>query len=284
MVCLAVGLPCLPACLPTSAPLHPCATPLLTLSRAAAQAAAQRARHGGCQGCGGVAPAAPGGRRRRRAQPARAAVGRRLRVCSGWRGADGAPGAAPRLRSGVRRHVCTLSWPRWQAGCLAAMRPTATAAAIWLPRPQVARAAGHAPAELYLLAVQSTTKAFPGRPTRAELLGGEGELADAYRLACAAQRARGTEGQVRAACMLACLGWLGWAWLGRRLPGSLRRLLCWLARACCRVRSKLRARKPSLWPAGCCGGGAAGSGARPGAAAGPGGAASLGAGRPGSAV
>lgn len=64
---------------------------------------------------------------------------------------------------------------------------------------QAAAAGGHAAAALYLTAVESTARAAPGRPTRAELLGEEGELAAVYRLACQAQRAEpGSEATLQA--------------------------------------------------------------------------------------
>lgn len=53
---------------------------------------------------------------------------------------------------------------------------------------QLAAAAGHRAAELYLLAVESTAAAFPGRPTRVDLLAGEDQELDAiFRKACTAQ-------------------------------------------------------------------------------------------------
>lgn len=54
---------------------------------------------------------------------------------------------------------------------------------------QVAAAGGHSAAVLYLTAVESTARAAPGRPTRAELLAEQGELAAVYQLAFQAQRA-----------------------------------------------------------------------------------------------
>ncbi|KAL4424384.1 hypothetical protein ABPG75_001685 [Micractinium tetrahymenae] len=54
---------------------------------------------------------------------------------------------------------------------------------------QVAAAGDHAAAVLYLTAVESTAQAAPGRPTRAELLAEQGELAGIYKLACRAQKA-----------------------------------------------------------------------------------------------
>lgn len=62
---------------------------------------------------------------------------------------------------------------------------------------QAAAAAGNIATEQYLLAVESTARAFPGRPTRGELLADEdGELAGIYRPARQLERAD-AEGQVR---------------------------------------------------------------------------------------
>ena len=53
---------------------------------------------------------------------------------------------------------------------------------------QLAAAAGHHAADLYLLAVESTAAAFPGRPSRVDLLAGEdGELDAIFRQACGAR-------------------------------------------------------------------------------------------------
>lgn len=93
------------------------------------------------------------------------------------------------------------------------------------PRQIAAACPGHAAAELYLLAVESTARAFPGRPTRAELLAGDGALAGVYRLACQAQAAAGKGGQEQARValgelcgpLLCCLPLLA----DRRPPNSL---------------------------------------------------------------
>lgn len=70
---------------------------------------------------------------------------------------------------------------------------------------QVATAAGNTAAALYLTAVEFTARAFPGRPTRSELLGTEGELAAIYQLACEADRAQEKVGRVcTGAGFLAC--------------------------------------------------------------------------------
>ena len=61
---------------------------------------------------------------------------------------------------------------------------------------QVAEAGSHAAAALYLMAVEATTRAAPGHPTRTELLATAGDLADIYRVACEAERAGAPGGEV----------------------------------------------------------------------------------------